>query len=517
MRRRKPSVLILYNIPVDPRSRSKRCFAESDAGVLDEVREASEALTRLQIPFRATGVANFRDLPAVLASSPEKIILNLVEGFHSSPGDMNYVPAVCRAFGKSATGGDTSCLLAAFNKWQTKCVLLKEGVPTPPGVLVPMGEKIPRQRLPRGPYIVKPILSDASEGIDDESVVKTRGPELDRAVARVHTDLGQHALIEQMVGRRELNVTVIERNGGVEVMPLAEIDFGAFGDEKPRIVGYAAKWLTDTFEYQNTPIILPAPLPEAAAERVRRCARAAWRALGCRDYARVDIRIDDESEPYVLEVNPNPDITSASGFAAAVRAGGITFDEMIEILVLNAQTRLEKPVRVRRPSRGPRLEKGMTRIRPTTSADRGPIREFLIDTGFFRPDEIDVAMEVLDDAIAAGSKGDYQSYAAEVAGEVAGWVCFGPTPCTIGTYDIYWIAVNRRHQGKGLGTVLIKYAEEQIAKQGGRLAVIETSGREIYHPTRQFYIRRGYSESARLRDFYAPGDDKVVYTKPVAR
>jgi D-alanine-D-alanine ligase len=514
MRGKRPSVLVLYNIPIDPNQCTVRRYAESDAGVLDEVREACEALARLKIPHRVAGVANFSDLPSILASSPETVVFNLVEGFHSNPSDMNYVPSVCKAFGKSATGSDTPCLMITFNKWQSKCVLCEAGVPCPPGVFVRAGDRTVRRRLPRGPYIVKPVLSDASEGIDVHSIVNGKGPQLDRAVARIHREFGSPALVEQLVGHREINVSILEHAGRVQVLPLAEIDFSAFGEDRPRIVGYAAKWLRDTFEYQHTPIIIPAPLPRETAQRVRKAALAAWHALGCRDFVRVDLRLSDAGQPYVLEVNPNPDITTEAGFTNALHAAGIPYDEFVEALVANAAGRLPRPAR-----RAPRAAKASAdglKMRYTTSADRQAIQTLLEETGFFRPDEITVAMEVLDDANKAGPKGDYQSFAVEIDGEVAGWVCIGPTPCTLGTYDVYWIAVSRNHQDKGLGTALLTHAEDLIAKRGGRISVIETSGRAIYHPTRQFYLRRGYTEAARLRDFYAPGDDKVVYTKAVA-
>jgi ribosomal protein S18 acetylase RimI-like enzyme len=94
----------------------------------------------------------------------------------------------------------------------------------------------------------------------------------------------------------------------------------------------------------------------------------------------------------------------------------------------------------------------------------------------------------------------------------AGWVCFGPTPCSEGTYDLYWIAVSPHCQGQGVGKALMAFAEERIRQRGGRLIIIETSGRAIYAPTRGFYLGLGYTESARVPDFYAPDDDKVVYS-----
>lgn len=152
-------------------------------------------------------------------------------------------------------------------------------------------------------------------------------------------------------------------------------------------------------------------------------------------------------------------------------------------------------------------------MRWTVAADRDAIVHFTRATGFFREDEMQTAIEVLDEALAKGAAGHYQSYTAESDGLPVGWVCFGPTPCTVGTYDVYWIAVAPAAQNQGLGSLLLTHAEQLITATGGRLSVAETSGRPVYDATRQFYLRRGYREAARVEEFYAPGDDKIIYTK----
>lgn len=152
-------------------------------------------------------------------------------------------------------------------------------------------------------------------------------------------------------------------------------------------------------------------------------------------------------------------------------------------------------------------------IRHTIAADRAPILAFMQATGFFRPDELDVAAEVLDEALKAGPAGHYQSFAAVSGAVPVGWVCVGPTPCTLGTFDLYWIAVAPATQGHGVGSLLLRHAEALIRARQGRLVVIETSGQPRYDTTRFFYLKNGYAEAARLPDFYAPGDDKVVYLK----
>jgi GNAT superfamily N-acetyltransferase len=157
-------------------------------------------------------------------------------------------------------------------------------------------------------------------------------------------------------------------------------------------------------------------------------------------------------------------------------------------------------------------------LRNLTAADRGRIEEISRAVGLFRADEILVALEVFDGAIAgsamAGSP-DYLALGAEHGGRLAGWICWGPTPCTLGTYDLYWMAVDPALHGAGVGTALLHAMESRLAGVA-RLIVVETAGRSDYAPTRGFYEARGYRPVSCIPDFYAPGDDQVVYTKALA-
>ena len=133
-----------------------------------------------------------------------------------------------------------------------------------------------------------------------------------------------------------------------------------------------------------------------------------------------------------------------------------------------------------------------------------------------RSDEIEVGREVLDDALTRGPAGHYQSYVAEQDGRAAGWVCFGPAPCTLGSFEVYWIVVAPAFQRRSLGRRLMEQVERCIAYRRGRQILIETSGRSVYESTRAFYASLGYQPAARLADFYAPGDDMVVFSKSFA-
>jgi len=155
------------------------------------------------------------------------------------------------------------------------------------------------------------------------------------------------------------------------------------------------------------------------------------------------------------------------------------------------------------------------RLRHLSVADRGRIEEITRAVGLFRPDEIPVALEVFDEAVRAGPRTDpYAALGADVDGRLAGWICWGPTPCTLGTYDLYWMAVDPALQGAGIGTALVLEMEHRLAGHA-RLIIVETAGRPDYAATRRFYEARGYRPAATIRDFYAPGDDQVVFVKEV--
>jgi ribosomal protein S18 acetylase RimI-like enzyme len=165
------------------------------------------------------------------------------------------------------------------------------------------------------------------------------------------------------------------------------------------------------------------------------------------------------------------------------------------------------------------------RLRDLTSADAVRILEITRATGVFREEELAIADEVFHDAIAvAGPSGGtgtegtgtearpYYALGAEVKGELVGWICWGQTPCTEGTWDLYWLAVDPAAHRAGVATALVAEMEGRLLGRA-RLIVIDTSGRPDYTPTREFYAARGYVAAARVPDFYAPGDDQVIFTK----
>lgn len=148
--------------------------------------------------------------------------------------------------------------------------------------------------------------------------------------------------------------------------------------------------------------------------------------------------------------------------------------------------------------------------------DPRSVRHLVETTGFFYPAEVDLAEELVVERLAKGPASGYEFIFAELDQHLLGYACFGPIPCTRSSWDLYWIVVSPGVQRGGLGRRLLTEAEESIRRKGGTRVYVDTSGREQYLPTRQFYEKNGYQKVAVLDDFYAPGDAKVIYLKVLA-
>jgi ribosomal protein S18 acetylase RimI-like enzyme len=152
--------------------------------------------------------------------------------------------------------------------------------------------------------------------------------------------------------------------------------------------------------------------------------------------------------------------------------------------------------------------------------DRARVAELLVSTAVFSPAEIDVALQLFDATVRdEGATGaddahvpDYEFTGAFEDERLLGYACAGPTPATEGTFDLYWLAVDAAAQGKGIGTALVREVERGLHHRGARMLLVETSSRPDYSNTRAFYERCGYSEAARIKDFYAPADDRIMLT-----
>ena len=148
-------------------------------------------------------------------------------------------------------------------------------------------------------------------------------------------------------------------------------------------------------------------------------------------------------------------------------------------------------------------------------ADPVAIEKIVSSSGFFRPDEVPVAVELATERLEKGAESGYEFVIAEVDGATVAYACFGLIPCTLYSFDLYWIATHEDYRGKGIGKIVLKEVEKSVSALGGKAIYVETSYLPKYEPTRAFYLKNDYIEKARFEDFYNEGDDKVVYLKKV--
>jgi len=254
------------------------------------------------------------------------VVFNLCESVYGNAcWEMN-IPALLDLFQISYTGSPPLTLGLCQDKGKVKDILISQGILTPRYKIFDRGVHSIKGNI--FPLIVKPLHEDGSLGISKNSVVfddEVLSKQIQYVIEKYH----QPALVEEFIDGRELNVGLVETNGKVSVLPISEIDYSEFPEEIPKICGYEAKWVTDSIEYQKSKPICPAPLEWVMKERVEQLAVRTFKLFGCRDYARIDFRIGREGKIYVLEVNPNPDISPQSGMARALRVQGMSYAEFI--------------------------------------------------------------------------------------------------------------------------------------------------------------------------------------------
>lgn len=328
-----PLVLVLYNQPLLDVDHPD---AESEHTIVDIANKLGEILASAD--FRVTTLGIERD-PTVLWRELERqrpsVIVNLFEGNLHNTETESYVAGLLEWSGIPFTGSPAAALTLARNKFLTKVLLRGHGLPTADFMVV--------QDLPvppctiRWPAIVKPATQDASVGLAQESVVTSQS-QLEQRVTYILETYGPPVLVEEYVDGREFNVALTELPE-LRCLPPAEIRFQDRGPGVWSILTYAGKWHPGTAEYDLTPPEYPAKIPASLARELCELAERAYRLLGLRDYARVDFRVDRENRPYILEVNPNPEISQSAGFAGCLASGGIEHRTFIIKLVERALQR----------------------------------------------------------------------------------------------------------------------------------------------------------------------------------
>jgi D-alanine-D-alanine ligase len=304
---------------------------EDEMDVLSQAAQVESAL--LELGYISS--REFMDLNLelsrqnILSYSPE-LVFNLVETIDQR-GDLIYLaPALLGSMRIPYTGCPLDGMFLTSNKILTKKLLAHNGVRTPEW----FESTGPIDLNPSKTYIAKPLWEDASVGITDSSVFRGSDAEV---LIRVKERWGKGFFTEEFIDGREFNISVLGGETGPQVMPLAEIIFHEFPAGKPKIVGYAAKWDQDTFEYKNTLRSFDLTnTSEGLQAELGKMALQCWEIFNLRGYARVDFRVDTNNNPYVLEINANPCISPDAGFYAACSKAGLTFKEVVKRIIYDA-------------------------------------------------------------------------------------------------------------------------------------------------------------------------------------
>ena len=311
----------------DPENRAR----EDVVGVAQDV---AAALGESGYTVETLGVTDVGAAVADIVGLRPDVVFNLCESFAGQGRFEAVFPLLLDLAGIAFTGSPALTLMLSVYKDRAKQILQAAGVNTPVGLRI-NGPTLPAGFEMPGPMIVKPSHEDASVGISVDSVVTTR-PALDLQVQRIWEQYRQPVLIEQFIEGREIYVGKLDQlapDGSTaatpRLLPLFAVDFSAMPSERAHVVTFDAKWLESSPDYQSTPTAQVTGLPADVVQKVQEVGLAAFAALDLRDYGRVDIRLSPAGVPYVIDVNPNCDLSATAGFAKAARAASETYESVI--------------------------------------------------------------------------------------------------------------------------------------------------------------------------------------------
>jgi D-alanine-D-alanine ligase len=295
--------------------------------VLDQVGHIEENLLKLGVSVYRKGITNkFMQEIKTLSEEKPDFVFNLVESINNK-GELNYmVPALLNMYSIPYSGNPLSAIFITSNKTIASKTMHEAGINNPASFRPSQyNELSPDKR-----YIVKPIWEDGSLGINVDSVFVVK-PGFEKRLEGLDDS---HWFIEEYIDGREFNVSVLAGKDGPEVLPPAEIVFINYGETKPRIFDFKAKWEMDSFEYINTVREFPGnSLDPVLVKKLKETALSCWHLFGLKGYARIDSRADKDGNVFVIEINANPSISPDSGYVAATLEGGYSFLEVMERII----------------------------------------------------------------------------------------------------------------------------------------------------------------------------------------
>lgn len=295
--------------------------------VLEQAEYIGENLNKLGIETYTKGItSDFMNEVAVLAGEKPDFVFNLVESIDNKGELCYFVPALLNMYSIPYSGNPLEALFITTSKALTGKILREQGISSPSSYFPSQHEMLKSGNM----YIIKPVWEDGSLGITGDSVF-TYNAEYE---ARLKEFDDSHWIIQDFIDGREFNISVIAGKTGPEVMPPAEMVFHNFREDMPKIVDFKAKWVADSFEYENTIREFPGKnLNPVLSERIREMALKCWQVFGLKGYARVDMRIDKYENPYVIEVNANPCMSPDSGLIAATTEAGLPITVVLQRII----------------------------------------------------------------------------------------------------------------------------------------------------------------------------------------
>lgn len=318
-------IAIVYNRPQPSRYDSSH-ETKAVLGILPCVTSVHRALIELGYAVDVIPLSPpYEQAKKILSSLDAGLVFNLFEGFPGAPRTEAIVPEILKELGIPYTGCSALTIQTALDKVGAKKILLKAGIRTSDfQVLSPQKIKLFRLKYP---CIVKPVNDDASHGITPDSVVYDFAS-LERQVKKISDIYNEQALIEEFIDGREFNATVLG-NTRYTILPVSEIVY-SLPAGLPEILTFDAKWEPESEYYRGTKAVCPANLTQREFAVIREEALASCRTLGCTGYARVDMRMDKNGGLYIIEVNPNPDISYGAGTVLQAAAAGMKYTRFIE-------------------------------------------------------------------------------------------------------------------------------------------------------------------------------------------
>jgi D-alanine-D-alanine ligase len=319
-------ITIVYNDPekIQPKPQN---LDLSIIEVKNEIEFVENSLRKAGFKVNVLPVYNARRFINDILNLKTDLIYNFCEMVELESQEEVFAAGLFELVKVPYTGASPMTLGLCLDKAKTKIILSHYGIPTAKFDLFNESIDGCKKINLRFPVIVKPVREDASTGINEKSVVYDR-KELEERVEYIIKMFKQPALVEEFIDGREVNVAILGNNPPV-ILPISEIDFSNLPSHLPKIVSYEAKWIPNTDYYEKTIPICPAPLEPELERKIKDIALSCYKIMGCRDYARVDMRIDKEGNPYVLEVNPNPDLSRNAGFMRSASVYGLTSEETI--------------------------------------------------------------------------------------------------------------------------------------------------------------------------------------------